>query len=63
MSYAQFKEKVKEFASKAGVSAPKFSHKDGKHFAVFPEDGVTITGNTKALSLSVNWGSGHRAYV
>ena len=63
MSYATFRTKVLEYAAHAGVSAPTFRHEDGKHIATFANDGVTITGNTQTASLSVSWGSGHRAYA
>lgn len=61
MSFQTFRTKVLEYADHAGVPAPVFSHEDGKHIAKFLNDGVIITGNTKSMSLSVSWGSGHRA--
>jgi hypothetical protein len=61
MSFASFKERILSFAEATGASVV-FRHVDGKHIAEL-SDGTTITGNTTARRVSVQWGSGHMAYA
>lgn len=59
MSYEVFKQKVLDYARPLGLRV-RFNHTNGRHYANL-SDGITIVGNTNALSVSVRWGSGHTA--
>lgn len=64
MSYEYFQRRVNILIGRMGGSKPtvKFRHDadSGKHYANF-SDGTTIIGNTVAMNVMVQWGSGHRA--
>lgn len=63
MSYEVFKNKVSAIAKRCGngISVAFSTDEEiGKHTAKF-SDGTEIVGNSKALKVTVKWGSGHTA--
>lgn len=65
MSYENFKCLVFEYVEKAGDALSVVFENDmetGRHYARF-EDGTVIIGNELCSRVSVEWGSGHRAFA
>lgn len=59
MPFDVFCERVNELAKRTGNTVC-FANEDGKHIARC-SDGVTIVGNAISRTVSVMWGSNHRA--
>lgn len=61
MSYERFKAHINGLIAKAGGGiTARFNQVNGKFFANC-SDGTVITGNSRSLKLTVQFGSGHQA--
>ena len=66
MGFSDFVKHINEYIRRSGIS-PEVSYfndrEKGFYTAKFPNDGITITGNSSTRKLTVRFGSGHLSQV